>query len=156
MSRTYGVDDLARATVTAAEFAGKHPDLAGYYASRLRALEASFGIGTGPVTSSDAQRHRNASALKALRDATIASLRALTSPFDVFLEAPPIIFEYHRRFSPAVSDELGKARKVLFTLLTDILVELHGIPADRTVDDDDLRRHGFDPTTSAPELYEYD
>ncbi|MBK8468225.1 MAG: hypothetical protein IPL45_00040 [Actinomycetales bacterium] len=79
----------------------------------------------------------------------------LHSPFSNYLEAPTSIANLYSRFGAGINDGLQQTEAAIEGLLAAVLGELHGLPANRTVSDDDLRRNGFDPSTPWPDESDY-
>jgi hypothetical protein len=147
MERQYDIHDLVTAQVNATRFAGKHPDLADFHSARYRALSLAFGF---EDTAESGDR-----ALETLAEAGIQASLGLHSPFSGFLEAPTSVIEFYHRYGPAIDDGIQQTAAAIRKLLEAVVSKLHGIPADRTVNDDDLRRNGFDPSTPWPEEFDY-
>lgn len=90
-----------------------------------------------------------------LLDATVEELARSHSPFDDYLETPPPVAVLYRRHGPDITTAAAGLRAALTALLVDLVVEVYAIPADCTVTDEDLRRHGFDPRTPEPDPLDF-
>ncbi len=150
MERRYDIHDLAAAQVSAARFAKNHPDLAKFHKSRFGALALAFGIHDSAKLSEFGK-----DALESLAASSVRTLVELHSPFSSFLEAPKSIADLYGRFGAAINAGIRQTETAIEELLAGVLAELHDIPADRTVGDEELRRHGFDPSSPWPDELDY-
>jgi hypothetical protein len=150
MERRYDIQDLAAAQVNAARFGKKHPDLAKFHTARFRALALAFGIHDSAELSEFGK-----DALESLAASSIRMLIGLHSPFSNFLEAPKNVTDLHAQFGAAINSGIRQTETAIEGLLAGVLAELHGIPAGRTVGDEELRRHGFDPSSPWPDELDY-
>jgi hypothetical protein len=150
MERRYDIHDLATAHVNAVRFAKKHPDLADFHESRFRALALAFDI-----PDSAEQSDPGKDALESLAASSIRTLVGLHSPFSNFLEAPKNVIDLHARFGAAINAGIRQTDTAIQEILAEVLNELHNIPAGRTVGDEELRRHGFDPSSPWPDELDY-
>jgi len=150
MEHRYDIRDLGEAHGHAVRYADKHMDLAGYHAARYRAFAAAFGAG-GKV---DMMEHE-VGALEDLAASTAETLDGLRSPFAGFLEAPERIIALYSQFAHTINIGIEQTREALLGLQCGALAALHGIPEGRTIGNDDLLAHGFDPAAPGPKVYDY-
>lgn len=151
MDRQYTVSDLASARLDADRFSGRHPDLDSFHSTRYRAMAASFGVNVDERIEWDDDK----SVLARLAEHTVDAYHELSSPFSGYLAAPLIISDIYAKYAPAINDGLRETKAAIQTLLGGVLRQLHEIPEGRTVNDDDLSRNGFNPSTPWPDEFDY-
>lgn len=85
-----------------------------------------------------------------LLESTLRSMLSFSSPISGYLEAPRELVAFAEQFLPDIYRARAEMDRVLRTMLMALLEEL--VATGRTtVTADDVRAHGFDPTTEAPD-----
>jgi hypothetical protein len=155
--QTYGVHDLVLALVDARRYQHAVPELQKHAFSRYNALTRAFGLEPDELPGPSGRREDDPprGELSELLAASLRAYERLHSPFADYLEAPPRILRLHRHHGPRLSAAYEDTRAALLDLLVDVVVLEHGLPPTATVDDDDLRDHGFDASQPAPDPDDY-
>jgi hypothetical protein len=128
-----GVRDLVLAEIEAASGRGDKRA-----AARLQALRRAFGL------HEDDEKQRWDPLENVFADA-VRAYRAVGSPFDGYLEAPPEVIRMYRHHGPRISGRAEDLRGALLDLLADLAVARWSLPPSMRVTDEDLLHQGFDP-----------
>jgi hypothetical protein len=140
--------DLITAHLDAKRWGRAHPDLQQHAEARAGAIGQAFGIDLRcPPEQSDGLAQFLAS--------TIASIEAITSPFDSYLEMPAPVVELWLKHGEEIGRTRDGLRLAYIQLAVDIVAAMWGVPAATTVSRDAVRAHGFDPDVPAPDPSEY-
>lgn len=145
--KTYTLDDLADALLTADSHRTDIEPFRDYYVPRGEAFKRAFGLVAAPFE----DRRRNLGYLLA---GTIQSLRSCSSPVAGVLEAPPEFVEFAERFLPEIDRASAEFRRAVRKMLLALLEELVA-PGKTTVTAQELKTQGFDPATQAPNPDDY-
>lgn len=158
-----------------------HPDLSDFAERRYTALSTALGADLDRVPDHQADRalverglaeaaalserwgrhimeDTNLSTFEALHglfESVASQVDGLASPFDNFLEAPPIFLALFEAHGVALKSATGDLREELQSLLVSLAGIIWGLPLDRGVTVDDLRAVGFDPKMSPPDPIDY-
>ncbi len=157
----------------ARRWANAHPDLAGHYSARYRALAAAFAAELDECPRSappipdwmadrvaeanlgmprDEQWHREVHRFTLQTD---ERYRHLSGPFSGYLEIPPEMLAVRDRSSPSITKPLSATQHAITDMLLELLAALYPDAANHVVGADDLRRHGFDPAAPGPDPDDY-
>jgi hypothetical protein len=148
-----GVADLAEAMVAALRWRNADPAPRNYHAAKLAGLRGALGADADADTRSlDRPGGRS---LHYLLDATVAMLASARSPFAGYLEAPREVVTLYQRHGKAINAAGDTLNDTLIELLKDLIVEIYKIPRTRTVSDETLRQHGFNPEDPEPDPLDY-
>ena len=142
----YGVQALADSLVRARQWRNAVPELRDYHATKRAALVRALGA--------DEARLRRSS-LDALLDSTVERLTRSANPFEDYLEAPEPVIALHHRHGRDIDRAATALHTALMALLVELVVEGYGIPRDRAVTGEELRRHGFDPRSPEPDPLDF-
>lgn len=145
----YGLQDLVRAWLDLRRYGRADPSLATFHAQRYSALAAAFSV---ELEKAPARFH---DPLYDLLQRTAGIYGEAQSPFDVYLEAPPVIISLHRLHGQDLDAAVEALRTSTTDLLGSLVATLWEKPADMTVGPDELLRHGFDPAAAEPDPFDF-
>jgi hypothetical protein len=76
-------------------------------------------------------------------------------PFSGFLEAPPVTAALYDRHAPRFAETRGERERAYRAFLLDLTELLWGLDEARMVEEDALRRYGFDPAELEPDTDDF-
>ncbi len=128
VERTFGVDELISAYIKAQGYRRAAPDLRDYWSTLTVALQQTLRMPIDwPVETSDERVSRlERDSLLILFQSTVESLLSVRTPFDGFMEAPPVVSELYRQHRKAFAATASEYRQIHKDLLLTILTLLFG------------------------------
>ena len=148
--RTYTLDDLASALLSARLYEQAADELRDYHVPRAAAFRRAFGM------KEDAELvwRRREQAAAHLLHSTLSSMLSFRAPHEGYLAAPRELVELAEPFLPEIMRASGELQVALRKLLLSLL-EVLVAPGRATVTGHDLLAHGFDPARAAPDPLDF-
>jgi hypothetical protein len=142
----YSREDLLRAWLELKRSPEAVEELRTYREARVQALQAAFNVDLEARPDEDDQ-------LQPLFENTVRCFNSLYSPFFVFLAGrpPPDYQEVERRHRGRLREAENRLRAAYRELLLELMERVWELGPDRTVSEDELRSHDFDPDREEPD-----
>jgi len=155
--KAHTIHDLAQAIATAREYVNAAEPLRYFHKQRAIVMCAAFGVKLAARhiemrwergSEYDNREHRY---MIWVVNSFIDLVNHAYPPFYGLLEAPMTVCKFLARHNKDINEVVYQLRSLYLDALTDALSQAYHIDPNRTVSDDDLRQHGWDPTQPWPD-----